>query len=581
MPIPRQIIEEIEYRTDMVRLVSEYTQLRRSGKNWMGLCPFHSEKTGSFSVDAENKLFHCFGCGVGGSMFSFVGLAENLPVFADQVRFLGKRCGVEVPEEEGVYRETVPREKIREANREAARFFFSSLRSSGEALGYLKKRELGMPLVRHFGIGYAPAGGDALYKHMRQQGFDDDVLLASSLCRKKEKRVYDYFRGRLMFPIFDESGDNILAFGGRITGDGQPKYLNTSDTPVYTKSRVLFGMNFARRNCSESLILCEGYMDTVALHGAGFNNAVASCGTALTAEQARLMKKHTKKVVICYDSDEAGQTNAQRAFEILNNAGLECSLVKVYGAKDPDEFIKKSGADAFRKLIENSVSRFDFEYERIVAGVNMSDPDQKIKAADSIAAVLSKINGVVEREIYTRRAAEKMGITYEGLRNDVSRIIRNRDKSEARQQNRNIIMSTLGYGDRINSDAVANRMAVSPEEAVIGILGLHPELIAEVADGDVGLKPDDFVTALNRRVFESMNELRSEFKISFIGDSFSQDEISRITGCIEARRPLSSNGTEEIRQCVSKIREYRSARELSLDDLLRHKREKDKKGERQ
>ena len=565
----------------MVGLISEYTQLRRSGKNWMGLCPFHSEKTGSFSVDAEDKLFHCFGCGVGGSMFSFVGLAENLPAFSDQVRFLGKRCGIEVPEDDGGYRETVPREKIREANKEAARFFFSSLTSSSEALGYLKKRELGMPLVRHFGIGYAPAGWDTLYKHMKHQGFDDDVLFASSLCRKNEKGLYDYFRNRLMFPIFDESGDNIVAFGGRIIGDGKPKYLNSTDTPVYTKSRVLFGMNFARKNCTESLILCEGYMDTVALHGAGFNNAVASCGTALTSEQARLMKKHTKKVYICYDADEAGQTNAQKAFEILNNAGLECSLVKVYGAKDPDEFIKKSGADAFRKLIENSVSRFDFEYGRIVAGVNMSDPDQKIKAADRIAVVLSKINGVVERDIYTRRAAEKMGITYEGLKNDVVRIIRNRDKSEAKQQNREIIMSTLGYGDRINSEAVGSRMAASPEEAIIGILGLHPELIAEAADGDVGLKPDDFVTTLNRRVFESMNELRSDFKISFIGDRFSQDEISRITGCIEARRFLSSNGTEEIKQCVRKVREYRSERELSLDDLLRQKREKDKKGERQ
>ena len=363
MRIPQSFIDEVKYRNKIEDVISSYVNLKRAGSNYQGLCPFHSEKTPSFTVFPNTETFHCFGCGAGGDVISFIMRAENLE-YPGAVEFLAKRAGLEMPEEAGgVKSETVKRSRMYEMNRAAALFFNRMLYvpESEPAREYLKKRGLSGAAVKRFGLGFAPNSFDALRTHMHSLGYGDDELKEAFLCGKSERTggYFDYFRGRIIFPIIDNFS-NVIAFGGRALGDGKPKYLNTSDTPVFKKSRNLFALNFARNACEDSLILCEGYMDVIAVHMAGFPNAVATLGTALTTEQARLMAKYTKKVILSYDSDEAGVSAAKRAIPILTDAGLEVKMLRMEGAKDPDEYIKKFGAVRFKNLLDDSQGKLDY-----------------------------------------------------------------------------------------------------------------------------------------------------------------------------------------------------------------------------
>jgi DNA primase len=411
MAIPREVIEEILYRTDIEELIGSYVILKRSGSNLSGLCPFHSEKTPSFSVSPAKKFFYCFGCGAGGDAITFVMKAENLD-YPQAVEFLAKRAGITIPES-GKREEGMSRNRIYEMNLEAAKFFRQCLfdpKYGQAAMEYLRgNRRLSTDIIRRFGLGFSPDSFGMLTDHMHKKGFRDDELIVGFLCGKSQKtgRSYDYFRNRVMFPIIDVSG-NVIAFGGRVMDDSKPKYLNTSDTPGFKKSKNLFALNYAKSNCAEQMILCEGYMDVIALHAAGFENAVATLGTALTSEQARLMTKYTKKVIVSYDSDEAGQRAADRAIRLLGEVGLDVRILKLTGAKDPDEYIKTYGADKLRSLLGQSKTWFDFKWNAIASRYHLDVPSDRIKASEEACTIIAGVGSPIEREVYISQIAEPL-----------------------------------------------------------------------------------------------------------------------------------------------------------------------------
>ena len=399
---------------------------------------------------------------------------------------------------------------------------------------------------------------------------------------KKNGKSYDIFRNRIMFPVIDVKGD-ILAFGGRTIGDdpNESKYINSSDTPVFNKRRNLFALNFARNHSAEQMILCEGYMDVIALHGAGFANAVASCGTALTSDQARLMKRYTQSVIISYDADEAGQRAADKAFGLLGEAGLEARLLKVENAKDKAVSfwgklldIKKFGKEGFSRLLNRSRSRFEFKFSGILAKYDLSKPDETVKAAGEAADMLSTIWSEVERDVYARQVSAKLEIPFESLKADIRRKIEKRERAEKKEKNREVIRSTEGFGDRVNPDRLRHRGAAGAEEAIIGILAMYPELIPEAANGSLHLSAEDFVTEFNRRIYETMLNCGSDFDVGLLGEKFTEAEIARVVKNTVSRQGLTENGMAVIRQCTEKLRAGRAKETLSLEDLIASKRKK-------
>ncbi len=574
--ISPQIIEEIKYRNDIEDVISGYVTLKRAGSNLVGLCPFHSEKSPSFTVFTGSKSFYCFGCGAGGDVIGFVMRTENLE-YTDALRYLAKRAGIELPEDGAARERGVSRDRVLAINRDAAKFFFSSLRESRAAQEYLSRRGLSSALVRHFGIGYAPDDFQALYRYLSSKGYTQEELSTAFLCSvsRKNGKSYDIFRNRIMFPVIDVRGD-VIAFGGRTIGNNpdESKYINSADTPVFNKRRNLFALNFARTSCAEQIILCEGYMDVVSLHGAGFTNAVASCGTALTPDQARLMRKYAKSAVISYDADEAGQRAADKAFALLGEAGLEARLLKVENAKDPDEYIKKFGKEGFSRLLNRSRSRFDFKFSNILAGNDITTADGRIKAASEAAEMIAQFRSEVERDVYIRQVCAKLDVPYDGMKNDIARRIAKRDKKDRKEQNLSVIRAAEGFGDRVNPDRLKNVGAAGAEDAIIGILAMFPELIPEASEGKLKLTPDDFVTAFNRRVYEKMTELGSEFDVGLIADTFTPDEIARIVKNMVSRQNLTENGITVIAQCADKLRKNKEKELLSLEDLIASKRKK-------
>ncbi len=546
MKLPHSFIEEVKYRNRIDDVIGSYVNLKRAGSNYQGLCPFHSEKTPSFTVFPNTETFHCFGCGAGGDVISFVMRAENLE-YMGAIEFLAKRAGLAMPDTGEHENETDKRQRFYDMNRTAARFFNQMLHTpeAEPARAYLVKRGLSAAAVKRFGLGYAPDRFDALRKHMHAEGYTDEELKAAFLCGKSERtgNYFDYFRGRLIFPIIDNFG-NVVAFGGRILGDAKPKYLNSSDTPVFKKSRNLFALNFARKASSESMILCEGYMDVIAVNMAGFPNAVATLGTALTAEQARIMAKYTKKVILAYDSDEAGVNAAKRAIPMLTDVGLEVKMLRLEGAKDPDEFIRKYGAVRFKTLLDESQGKMDYLCEQVLKKYNILIPEEKTKAADELCRVLSEVYSDVEREIYITRMAEKLSVDPKSMKNDVARRMRKNQRDESAEQKRKIVSDTLGYGDRVNRDFVKNAKAARAEEAILGILLLRQELLHEIKIGTIPLSADDFLTEFGRKVFEAITEEDGPIELGALAERFSLDEISRITKMQVSRASLSKNDAD-------------------------------------
>lgn len=568
MRIPQNFVEELKYRNKIDDVISSYVNLKRTGSNKTGLCPFHSEKTPSFTVFTNTETFHCFGCGAGGDVITFIMRAENLEYTA-ALEFLAKRAGMEMPVDNEHKSEMLKRSRILEMNKDAAKFFNQMLYSpeAERARAYLEKRKLSSAAVKRFGLGYAPDSFDALRNHMKKLGYSDAELKEAFLCGKSERtgKFFDYFRGRLIFPIIDNFS-NVIAFGGRAINDEvKPKYLNTSDTPVFKKSRNLFALNFARSCADEYIILCEGYMDVIAVNMAGFSNAVATLGTALTSEQARIMAKYTKKVVISYDSDDAGQSAAKRAIPLLSEAGIEVSVLKMKDAKDPDEYIKKFGAAKFKLLIEGSRGKFDFLCDTVLKKYDISIPDEKVRAAHEICEIIAGFYSDVERSVYISKAAERLSIEEKSIRTDTERIRKKKIREEDGERMRKIISDTSGYTDNINRERVGNTRAAKAEETIIGLILLYPELFSKAVSEEWALCPEDFKTSFGRRIFEALEKLGGKADIGVLAADFSVDEISRITDMQRKRAELTKNDESVLFDSIKALREEKN--ETSGDEL--------------
>ncbi|MBQ7320440.1 MAG: DNA primase [Clostridia bacterium] len=553
-------------RSDVEQVIGSYVTLKRAGSNFNGLCPFHSEKTPSFTVFPNTQSFYCFGCSAGGDVISFIMRAEHLDYVA-AVELLAARAGIEIPKDGKAPAEgEVSRQRVFDMNRAAASFFHQCLMDpaiGGDAMRYLsEQRRLSRATIRHFGLGFAPPSFGMLTDHMKRLGYTEQELITGFLCGKSQKtgRAYDYFRNRVMFPIIDTAG-RVIAFGGRVMDDSKPKYLNSSDTPAFKKSRNLFALNFARTHCEEFMILCEGYMDVIALHAAGFENAVATLGTAITAEQARIFAKYTKKVIISYDSDEAGQRAASRAMQMLGEVGIDVRVLQMSGAKDPDEYIKTYGADRFRRLLGQSRTGFRYKLDGILAKYDITQPEGRIAASGECCQLISEFYSGVEREVYIGQVSELLNISTDVLGHRVEQLLKKRVREAKEAESRRAQADIRGVGDRINPDTVKNVRASAAESVVLGLLMIYDEYRNAVATGKVVLREEDFFTAFGRRAFATIMELQATpggYSPSLLGQTFSPDEMGRLQQMERQRRSLTHNGPEVFRQSVDTLKEEKA-----------------------
>ena len=455
-------------------------------------------------------------------------------------------------------------------NLEAAKFFRACLFDptlGRDGLEYLtERRRMSGAVIKHFGLGFAPNDFGMLTRHMKQKGYTDEELYAAFLCGKSQKtgRPFDLFRNRIMFPVIDTAG-NIVAFGGRVMDDSKPKYLNSADTPGFKKSRILFGLNYAKDHCAEQMILCEGYMDAIAMHAAGFQNAVAILGTAITPDHARLLSRYTKRVVINYDSDEAGQRAANKAMALLDEVGLEVRVLKLTGAKDADEYLRTYGGDAFRSIIEKSRTAFDFKLENVLSRHDVATADGKIRAARELAAIIAAVGSGVERELYVAETAKALGISKESIANDVTRCRSKEYRKRQEKEHRDVLLSARSFGDRVNPDAAKDPAAANAEETILGLLLLYPEHRKAVCGGKVELGAEDFFTDLGKRVFEAvltMEQSESGFLFSALGEQFNPDEMGRLVRMTREREELQTNDSAVLEAAVAALRRMREKREF-------------------
>ena len=587
--ISKETIEQVLMRNDIETLIGSYISLKRAGSNLKGLCPFHSEKTPSFTVYPADNSFYCFGCGAGGDAITFIRKRENLD-YPDAVEFLAQRAGITIVRDERNQLPTAPkfdRNRMFAMNADAARYFnrclFADTEDAKAALSYFTdKRGLSIATIKHFGLGYAPNSFDKFSKYMLAKGYSFEELVAGFLCGKSEKgRYYDAFRNRVMFPIIDVSG-NVIAFGGRIMDGSTPKYKNSSDTPVFKKSRNLFALNFARHHCRDAIILCEGYMDVIALHAAGFENAVATLGTAITSEQARMISRYTKKVIISYDADEAGQKAAMRAIKLLSEVGLDVTILRIPGAKDPDEYIKKFGSEKFRQVLSQSKTRFEYNLDNILSAYDINLPQDKIKALHESEKLISETYSSAERDIYIQNISKLFDVDARSIKDDVEKIISQANRNRKKEESNKIKQDAVGYSDRVNPDFIKAPAAAKNEEALLGLLLIYPEHRKRVFDSSL-LTEEDFITELNRRIFEYLRRAYVEGDESYIDMDacFTPDERGRITKMKLARMELSENGETVLLDSIDKLKrsvsKKNNEKNSSLDSLTRLLEEKRKK----
>lgn len=570
MAFTREFIEELKIRNSIEEVVGRIVTLKRAGANLSGLCPFHSEKTPSFTVFPGTSSYYCFGCGAGGDVVTFVMQTENVD-YREAVEILAKRAGIPVEEVKTDRFDAAPvvkKDRLLEINKEAGRFFYASLVSpiGAGAREYLSTRRFSSATVKHFGIGYAPSGNAPLYNHLLSKGFTPIEMKTAFLCgESRNGRMYDVFRNRLMFPIFDINGDVVAFSGRRLNEEDERKYINTSDTPVFKKSRVLFGLNIAKKSESGSLILCEGAPDAIAMHQAGFDNAIATLGTAITTEHARVIARICKTVFLAYDIDKAGRKATLKGIELLNQVGVDTKIINLgTEAKDPDEYIKKFGADSFRAKLSGSSGQIDYRIDEIISRHDISVAEEQLRAAQELTDYIAGLSTRPEREIYAARAAEKLGMTRDSLRSEVERVVSKQERTAKKERVQKILRDQNGMGDAVNRDKIRYSSEASHEEAIIGIMLVRPDLASAVC---AGLSEDKFSTSLNKKFFE------------FLKDDF-----------LNGREPiLSRDGILSPRE-IGCLESYRAAR-LSVGDnteaalnshidalnYLRERREYDKK----
>lgn len=504
-------IQQLKQYSDIERIISGYVPLSRKGRNLSGLCPFHSEKTPSFFVYPQTQSFYCFGCGAGGDVITFIRRIENLE-YMEAVRFLAEKCGLTVPDSQQEDERAVQRRRILEINRETARFFHAQLMSEQgkQAYDYLTRRGRDRKIIRHFGLGYAPEGWRVLSDYLKSKGFTDEEMVAANVAvNSKRGSVYDRFRNRVMFPIIDLRG-NVVGFGGRALDDQGAKYLNTSDTPVFKKSRNLFAMNFAKTSKQPGLILAEGYMDVIAIHQAGFDNAIATLGTALTDEQARLISQYTDKVILAYDSDGPGQAATKRAINIFDEVGVKVSVLSMTGAKDPDEFIQKYGRERFAMLLDGSSNALEFELSKIRSRFDISTADGKVNFLKEACKLFAGIRNPVEREVYLTQIANELEIAPQAIHAQIKSLDKqalSRDRSRQRRDTDLYIGRMAAAKDDIQRKV--NLRYAMAEEGILYCLMKNPDFWKIVS---ARISEQDFVTDVNREIYRSMGQILEEGK---------------------------------------------------------------------
>lgn len=558
MAFPQAFLDELKNRSEITSVISSYVNLRRSSRNLVGLCPFHSEKTPSFTVFPETQSYYCFGCGAGGDVITFVRNIENLD-YPEAVRFLAQRAGMTVPENGEDDAAARLKARVYEINRLAARWFFDRLVApEGEAArAYLLGRKLTVQTIRRFGLGWAPESFNLLTDYLKGQGYTDRELVTAGVAgqSKKTGRAYDYFRGRVMFPIIDLRG-SVIGFGGRVLGDEKPKYLNSPDTPVFKKTKNLFALNFAKNSKEQRLILVEGNVDVITLHQAGFTNTVATLGTALTDDQARLIAGYAKEVVVAYDSDGAGRKATTRAFSFFDELGVKVRVLNIPGAKDPDEYIKKFGAQRFKMLLDESASVTDYKLTEIAQKNDVSTPSGKVSYLKEAASVLADIHSPVERDVYIRKLGNDLGVSHEAIAEQVKNLLRRRRKVQEKQDADNLVRSVSRPDRKEDPDRTAHKKAAVCEDTLLSLLYKNPDKLETVTDK---LSEDDFMTGQNRRVFEALCRVIRESGVpdltrlsAFLNDA----DLSHMSRLIATAPPFDSKMLEE---CIRELKTIASA----------------------
>lgn len=538
-----EFLAELRMRCDVEQIISMYVHLKRRGKNLVGLCPFHNEKTPSFTVYPESQSFYCFGCGAGGEVISFIRRAENLD-YTEAVRYLCDKCGMVMPSEGYDNSLAEKRKRMYEINKHAARFFNSMLftEQGKEGLEYYQKRGLKKSTITKFGLGFAPDSWDSLLKYMREKGYSYEELYEANLANKSNKngkiRYYDSFRNRVMVPIIDVRG-NVVAFGGRVLDDSKPKYINTSDTFVYKKSLGVFGLNFAKNSGEKSLILVEGYMDAISLHQAGFTNVIACLGTAFTGEMAQLLSRYAEEIILCYDADEAGQKATNRAIGVLNSIGMKMRVVTLSGGKDPDEILTKYGAERFRSVIEGAANEIEFELIRLRNGLDLATSDGKMKYLELAAEALAKSGNKIAQDIYSSRLSEELGVSKNTIMLRIEQIAKRQKRIVQKDKFRRIQQDAMSENTKIAVGNATNIKVVKAERLLIACIAKNPDFYRKVENM---INADDFSVLSHKRIFCVLCEKIKEngsLDFTFFAGELSSEEMSEFVKICKQNEQLS------------------------------------------
>jgi DNA primase len=568
-------LQELKLKTDIEDVISTYVTLKRRGATLVGLCPFHNEKTPSFTVYPATQSFYCFGCGAGGDAITFLKKIENLD-YLDAVKTLAQRAGLQMPQEGFDDSLSKRRRRILEMNREAARFYHSVLLSPEGKVGYdyYIGRALSAATINHFGLGFAPNQWDALLKHMRAKGYQPAELVDAGLARKGQKGYYDNFRNRVMTPIIDVRG-NVIAFGGRVLDDSKPKYINTGDTLVYKKTNELFALNFAKDSKEDALILCEGYMDVIAMHQAGFTNAVAGCGTALTTEQVRLISRYAKEVILTYDADEAGQKALQKAMTLFDQTDVKVRIPALVGGKDPDEIIRTYGRDKFKGMLEGASNETEFRLLALRRQYNLATTQGKIDFIGGALQILATLPPV-EQDLYVSRLSEELGVERQNMKVQLQDLVaRQGNRREKREFNR-IVQENMRKTARETMATDASLRKLRAEDRLISLLLRYPDCSRLCKDFD----PQWLTPGFAQRVFALILQRLENgdgTELMDLRDRLTDDEMGRLSGII-ARGGESADAKQEFSDCLQTIRaeqqkKQESAAELddqAFRDLFRH-----------
>ncbi len=567
MAFPPSFLDELTARNPIEDVVGQYVSLKRSGSNLFGLCPFHGEKTASFSVAPDKGIYYCFGCHKGGSVINFEMEIEGLS-YPDAVRALAKRVGMEVPEDEQYQSRYRQQERLWALNKEAARFFHTQLygQAGRQGLAYAQKRGMPKSTLTKFGIGFAPDSWSSLCDAMRAKGYTDEELKQTGLASvsREKGNVYDRFRNRLMFPIIDVRG-NVIGFGGRVMDDSTPKYLNSPESMVFNKRKNLFALNLAKKSSLGYLILVEGYMDAVALHQYGFDCAVASLGTSLTEEHAALLARYTEQVVLIYDGDNAGQNATQRAIPMLEKAGLQVKVLQMEDAKDPDEYLKKFGADRFKLLLEDASNRVEYQLRAIMRKYDLKEDSQRIQYLAEASRFISSLTNAVQREVYGTRAAEAAGISYDAFKIEVDKAYRSRTAREKKKQEKIDLSPARNLQPHSRNFRYDNLKSAMAEETVIAMAVKEPALLDQVGV----LSQSHFSSEVLGRAFGQLLQRHiegAEVSLGILTD-FTAEEMAHLAGILQ--RHDSPINEQAFQDCIRTIlSEYQAGEVRSDADIL-------------